>query len=90
MWPSIAKRIIFPSEQTVKEIRLQQEACEKEMLVSHRVHASSLEELNLAEEDLESQPKAILIAKDMRYEDKQKLKDLLNNIKMFLLGLLKT
>ena len=36
-------------EQTLKEIRLQQEACEKEMLVSQRVQASSLEELNLAE-----------------------------------------
>ena len=30
-------------EKTLKEIRLQQEACEKEMLVSERVQASSLE-----------------------------------------------
>ena len=51
------------------------------MLVSQRVQASSLEELNLAEDDLESQPKAILIAKEMRYEDKQKLKDLLKQYK---------
>ena len=28
-------------EQTIKEIRLQQEACEKEMLVSQRVQAAS-------------------------------------------------
>ena len=48
------------NEQTIKEIRLQQEACEKEMLVSQRVQASSLEELNLAEEDSE-----------MLYDDKQ-------------------
>ena len=45
------------NEQTLKEFRLQQEACKKEMLVSQRVQASSLEELNLAEDDLESQPK---------------------------------
>ena len=51
------------------------------MLVSQRVQASSLEELNLAEDDLESQPKAILIAKEMRYEDKQKLKVLLKQYK---------
>ena len=64
-------------EQTLKESWLQQEAWEKEMLVSQRVEASSLEELNLAEDDSESQPKAILIAKEMRYEDKQKWKNLL-------------
>ena len=66
-------------EQTLKEIRLQQEACEKETLVSQRVQASSLEELNLAEDDLKSEP--ILIAKDMRDEDKQKLEDLLKQYK---------
>ena len=38
-------------EQTIKEIRLQQEACEKEMLVSQTVQVSSIEELNLVEED---------------------------------------
>ena len=73
---------ILVDEQTLKEIRLQQEACEKEMLVYQRVQASSLEELNLAEDDLESQPKAIIIAKEMRYEeDKQKPKDLLKQYK---------
>ena len=51
------------------------------MLVCQRVQASSLEELNLAEDDLKSKPKAILIAKDMRHEDKQKLKDLLKQYK---------
>ena len=52
------------------------------MLVYQRVQASSLEELNLAEDDLESQPKAIIIAKEMRYEeDKQKPKDLLKQYK---------
>ena len=35
--------IVPVDEQTLKEIRLQQEACEKEMLVSQRVQASSLE-----------------------------------------------
>ena len=68
-------------EQTLKEIQLQQEVCEKEMLVSQRVQASSLEELNLAEDDSESQPKAILIAKEMLYEDKQILKNLLKQYK---------
>ena len=51
------------------------------MLVCQRVQASSLEELNLAEDDLKSKPKSILIAKDMRDEDKQKLKDLLKQYK---------
>ena len=62
---------IVVDEQTLKEILLQQEACEKEMLVSQRVQASSLEELNLVEDDSKLQPKAILIAKEMFYEDMQ-------------------
>ena len=53
------------------------------MLVSQRVRASSLEELNLAEDDSELQPKAILIAKEMLYEDKQRLKSLLRQYKDF-------
>ena len=65
-------------EQSLKEIRLQQEACEKEMLVSQRVQASSLEELNLAEDDLKSKP--ILIAKDMRNEDKNKKRRVVKTI----------
>ena len=51
------------------------------MLVSQRVQTSSLEELNLVEDDSESQPKEILIAKEMLYEDKQKLKNLLKQYK---------
>ena len=44
------------------------------MLVSQRMQASSLEELNLFEDDSELQPKAILIVKEMLYDDKQRLK----------------
>ena len=51
------------------------------MLVSQRVQASSLEELNIVEDDSELQPKAILIAKEMLYEDKQRLKSLLKQYK---------
>ena len=51
------------------------------MLVLQRMQTSSIEELNLAEDDSESQPKAILIAKEMRYEDKQRLKSLLKQYK---------
>ena len=65
--------------QTIKESRLQQEACEKEMLVSQRVQASSLEELNLSEEESRMQPKAMLIAKEKLYDDKQRLKNLLKH-----------
>ena len=36
-------------EQTMKEIRLQQEATEREMKVSQRVQALALEEVNLVE-----------------------------------------
>ena len=43
--------------------------------------SSILEELNLAEDDSELQPKAILIAKEMLYEDKQRLKSLLKQYK---------
>ena len=60
-----------------KSVIIQYEACEKEMLVSQRVQASSLEELNLPKEDSEMQPKEILIEKEMRYDDKQRLKSLL-------------
>ena len=65
-------------EQSLTEIRLQQEASEKEMLVSQRVQASSLEELNLAEDGLKSKP--ILIAKDMRNEDKNKKRRVVKTI----------
>ena len=51
------------------------------MLVSQRVQASSLEELNLVEDNSEIQLKAILIAKEMLYENKQKLKSLLKQYK---------
>ena len=41
------------------ELRNQQEAMEKEMQVSQRVHASTLEELNLVENNVNSQGNAI-------------------------------
>ena len=44
-------------------------------------NASVAKELNLVEDDSESQPKAILIAKEMLYEDKQRLKNLLKQYK---------
>ena len=66
-------------EQTLKELRLQQEATEKEMKVSQIVQASRLEELNLA--DTDSLPRTILIAKEMRAVDKEELKKLLKQYK---------
>ena len=72
---------ILVNDQTLKEIRLQQEATEKELQVSQRVQASSLEELNLVEEESGMLPKTILIAKEMLNEEKQRLKDLLKQYK---------
>ena len=66
-------------EQTLKEIRLQQEACEKEMLVSQRVQASSLEELNLADNDPEQ--RMTLMFKEMQTDKKIQLKELLRQYK---------
>ena len=63
----------------LKELRLQQEAMEREMQVSQRVQVSALEELNLA--DNEAEPKTILIAKDMKLADKQKMTKLLRQYK---------
>ena len=57
-------------EQTMKEIRLQQEATDREMKVSQRVQASALEELNLAGAN-DKEPKTVLIAKDLAETDKQ-------------------
>ena len=59
-------------EQTLKELRLQQEATEMEMKLSQRVHASALQELNLA--DTNATPRTILIAKEMLSNDKEELK----------------
>ena len=66
-------------EQTLKELRLQQEATEKEMKVSQRVQASTLDELNLADPDVA--PRTILIAKEMLSIDKEELKNLLRQYK---------
>ena len=62
-------------DKTLTELRLQQEAMEREMQVSQRVHASALEELNRA--DIDAQPKTVLIAKEMQSADKEKLTELL-------------
>ena len=64
----------------LKELRLQQEAMEREMHVSQRVQALPLEELNLAENDVE--PKIILLVKEMESTNKEKLIDLLQNTKI--------
>ena len=44
---------------------MQQEATEREMKVSQRVRPSTLEEVNLAEDDNVLEPKTMLVAKDM-------------------------
>ena len=63
---------IIVDEKTLKELRLQQEAIEREMQVSQRVQASTLEELNS-----NAEPKTILISKEMALTDKAKMIDLL-------------
>ena len=68
-------------ERTLKEIRLQQEATKKEMQVSQRVQASTLEELNLVDANTDVEPKTILIAKEMLSVDKEELKNLLRQYK---------
>ena len=51
------------------------------MMVSQRVQASALEEINLAEEDKVPEPKTILIAKDMLLANKQMLINLVKQYK---------
>ena len=46
-------------DKTLMDLRQQQEAMEKEMQVSQRMHASTLEELNLVENNVNSQGNAI-------------------------------
>ena len=62
-------------DKTLRELRLQQEASEREMQVSQRVWASTLDELNLA--DANAEQKTILIAKEMELANKAKMTDLL-------------
>ena len=62
-------------DKTLRELRLQQEASEREMQVSQRVWASTLDELNLA--DANAEQKTILIAKEMELANKVKMTDLL-------------
>ena len=62
-------------DKTLRELRLQQEAMEREMQVSQHVHASALEELNLADNDTEQ--RMVLIAKEMQSAKKTNLTDLL-------------
>ena len=76
---SILKKMPL-DEQTMKEIRLQQEATDREMKVSQRVQASALEELDLAGAN-DKEPKTMLIAKDLAESDKQKLTALLTQYK---------
>ena len=71
-----AQEKVLVDDQTMKEIRLQQEDTDREMKVSQRVQASALEELNLTG-DNDNESKTVLIAKDMLESDKQKLTTLL-------------
>ena len=66
-------------DKTLRELRLQQEAMEREMQVSQHVHASALEELNLADNDTEQ--RMVLIAKEMQSAEKTKLTELLRQHK---------
>ena len=68
-------------EQTMKEIRLQQEATEREMKISQRVQASTLEEVNLVEEVNVLEPRTMLAVRDMLMVDKQQLIGLLKQYK---------
>ena len=61
-------------DKTLRELRLEQEAMEKEMQASQCVQAFALEELNLADIDMEQQ--TMLIAKEMKSSDKTKLTEL--------------
>ena len=61
-------------DKTLIELRLQQEAMETEIHVSGRVQVVALEELNLADIDMEQQ--TMLIAKEMKSSDKTKLTEL--------------
>ena len=66
---------VVVNDTTLIESQHQQDAIEKEMQVSQRVHASTLNELNLANKDNES--KTMLIAKEMQSAEKTKLVELL-------------
>ena len=70
---------IHVDEKTLKELRLQQEATERDMQVSQRVQASALEKLNLA--DTNTEPKIILRDKEMESTDKANMIDLLHRYK---------
>ena len=68
-----------PDDKTLRELPLQQEAMEREMHVSQQVQASTLEELNMA--DNETEPRTVLIAKEMQPAQKIKLTELLQQYK---------
>ena len=62
-------------DKTIMESRHQHEAMEREMQVSQHVHTSVLEQLNLVDNDTE--PKTMLIAKEMQSTDKTRLTEIL-------------
>ena len=66
-------------DKTLRKVCLQQEVMEKEMQVSQKVHASALEELNVADND--SNQCMVLIPKDMQSDKKTELKELLRQYK---------
>ena len=65
----------------MKEIRLHQEATDREMKVLQRVQALALVEVNLAEKDKGNELKMMFIPKDMIEDDKQRLTALLKQYK---------
>ena len=66
-------------DKNLRELPLQQDAMEREMHVSQQVQASTLEELNMA--DNETEPRTMLIAKEMQPAQKIKLTELLQQYK---------
>ena len=66
-------------DKTLRELRLEQEAMEKEMQASQCVQAFALEELNLDDNDTEQ--RMVPIAKEMQSAEKTKLTELLRQHK---------
>ena len=66
-------------DKNLRELPLQQDAMEREMHVSQQVQASTLEELNMA--DNETEPRTVLIAKEMQSAEMTKLTKLIRQYK---------
>ena len=72
-----------PDQEAIRELQQAQESLEREMVVSQRVKASTLEEVDLGTSDT---PQPVNVAKEMQPDENMVMIGLLKDLRMFSLG----